>query len=73
MAMAMHPQIQARAYNELEQLLNSDRLPAVEDKHTLVYFSAVIKETMRWNPVLPLSKKYSNVPVAISDSSILQA
>ncbi len=56
MVMDLHPQIQQRAFEELVGVVGRERLPAVTDKDKLPYLSAVIKETMRWSPVLPLSQ-----------------
>lgn len=56
MVMALHPQIQQRAFEELAGVVGRERLPTVTDRDKLPYLSAVIKETMRWSPVLPLSE-----------------
>jgi cytochrome P450 len=55
MTMALYPDKQQRAHKELSQIIGSERLPRIEDCTTLPYLGAVIKETMRWHPVLPLS------------------
>ncbi|KAJ7088517.1 cytochrome P450 [Mycena belliarum] len=55
LAMAVHPDVQTRAQEELDQLLKNKRLPTMEDRAALPYLCAVIKESMRWHVALPLS------------------
>ncbi|KAJ7083067.1 cytochrome P450 [Mycena belliarum] len=53
LAMALYPDAQRRAQEELDTLL-SDRLPTIGDRDSTPYLNAVLKETMRWHPSLPL-------------------
>ncbi|KAF7799349.1 hypothetical protein EIP86_010581 [Pleurotus ostreatoroseus] len=55
MAMALHPEYQKRAQEEIDRVVGEDRLPTISDRIQLPYVNAVIKETMRWHPALPLS------------------
>ncbi|KZT25794.1 cytochrome P450 [Neolentinus lepideus HHB14362 ss-1] len=55
MAMALCPEKQWKAQEEIDALLGGDHLPTVADRDKLPYVSAIIKETMRWHPTLPLS------------------
>jgi cytochrome P450 len=52
--MAMHPEIQARAREELDAVVGSDRLPTYEDYDALPYIQAIIMECTRWLPVTPM-------------------
>ncbi|KAJ7033129.1 cytochrome P450 [Mycena alexandri] len=65
LAMALNPEVQDRAQQEIDSLLaasNSSqgsipmptRLPTFEDKENLPYVSAIVKEVWRWNPSVPL-------------------
>ncbi|KAJ7886134.1 cytochrome P450 [Mycena olivaceomarginata] len=54
LAMALHPEVQTKAQKELDLLLNGTRLPTVEDRASLSYVNACIKETLRWHVALPL-------------------
>ncbi|EMD36301.1 hypothetical protein CERSUDRAFT_65977 [Gelatoporia subvermispora B] len=54
MAMALNRDKQRIAQAELDTVIDEDRLPRIDDRHRLPYVNAVIKETMRWQPVLPL-------------------
>lgn len=69
MAMALYPQVQERAFDELDKVLGADQLPTMSDKHRLPYLAAVIKETMRWNPVLPFSAWF--IPVFLLRGTIV--
>ncbi|KIJ43395.1 hypothetical protein M422DRAFT_169954 [Sphaerobolus stellatus SS14] len=53
-AMAMHPHIQKKAQEELDRVVGSTRLPDFNDKVSLPYVEALIKECLRWQNVLPL-------------------
>ncbi|KAJ7491785.1 cytochrome P450 [Mycena galericulata] len=54
LTMALHPDVQTKAQKELDLLLNGSRLPTVEDRASLPYVNACIKEIMRWHVSLPL-------------------
>ncbi|KAJ3552582.1 hypothetical protein NM688_g4079 [Phlebia brevispora] len=55
MAMALHPEYQKSAQEEIDRVVGKDQLPRISDRDRLPYVNAVIKETMRWHPALPLS------------------
>ncbi|KAH9951705.1 cytochrome P450 [Amylocystis lapponica] len=54
MAMALHPDKQRKAQKEIDNVIGSGRLPVIQDRDSLPYVNAVIKEVMRWHPALPL-------------------
>ncbi|THU99233.1 cytochrome P450 [Dendrothele bispora CBS 962.96] len=55
LAMALNIDVQKRAQAEIDEVLGSDHSPTILDAPKLPYTMAVIKETMRWYPVVPLS------------------
>ncbi|CAL1703516.1 unnamed protein product [Somion occarium] len=55
LAMLMHPEAQKKAQQELDRVVGPDRLPDVDDRASLPYTEAVIKEVLRWQPVAPLA------------------
>ncbi|EIM81797.1 cytochrome P450 [Stereum hirsutum FP-91666 SS1] len=54
MAMALNPEKQKRAQAEVDNIVGSDRMPAISDIAQMPYVNLVIKETLRWHPSLPL-------------------
>ncbi|KXN84164.1 O-methylsterigmatocystin oxidoreductase [Leucoagaricus sp. SymC.cos] len=53
LAMLKYPDVQRLAQEGVDSVVGPDRLPEFEDISRLHYVSAVIKEVLRWNPVLP--------------------
>ncbi|EMD37797.1 hypothetical protein CERSUDRAFT_154684 [Gelatoporia subvermispora B] len=54
LAMTLFPEVQYKAQRELDSVLSSGRFPELCDKPSLPYITAVVKESLRWKPVLPL-------------------
>jgi len=54
MALALYPEVQARAKAEIKTVVGTDRLPSLQDRPALPYIKATIKEALRWRPALPL-------------------
>ena len=54
MAMALHPQYQTRAWEELDRVVGPTRLPTFDDWDRLPYVRAIISELHRWRPVGPI-------------------
>lgn len=52
--MTLHPEIQSKAQDELNTVIGPLRLPEFGDYELLPYIRAIILETLRWVPVLPL-------------------
>ena len=53
--MTMFPEKQAIAQAELDHVVGPSRLPNMEDRASLPYIDALIKEILRWNVITPLS------------------
>ena len=51
--MALYPEVQQRAQEEIDRVVGSDRLPALEDRVTLPYVEAVLLECLRFHPMAP--------------------
>jgi len=60
-AMATHPEIQAKAQNEIDTIVGTQRLPTFEDRASLPYIEALYREVMRWKPVLPLGVAHATI------------
>ncbi|KIJ18530.1 hypothetical protein PAXINDRAFT_70972, partial [Paxillus involutus ATCC 200175] len=56
LAMVLYPEAQAQAQAEIDSVIGSGlpRLPDWEDRPSLPYVDALVKETLRWHPVAPL-------------------
>ena len=54
LAMAMYPNAQKKAQEELDRVVGKDRLPDFQDQDSLPYINALIMELLRWHPVAPV-------------------
>ena len=52
--MVLHPEVQAKAQAEIDRVIGKDRLPDFDDRPALPYVDAILRETLRWYPVVPL-------------------
>lgn len=52
--MSLHPDVQRKAQDELDQVVGPKRLPEFDDHDSLVYIQATQLEAMRWMPVTPI-------------------
>ena len=52
--MARHPDIQKRAQDEVDTIIGENRIPNATDRPFLPYINCIIKELLRFNPVVPL-------------------
>ena len=61
LAMGLYPEVQKKAQAEIDAVVGPDRLPEIEDRPSLPYINALIKELMRWNLVVPLGESFYHV------------
>ena len=61
LAMAMHPEAQTKAQQELDAVVGPDRLPEFSDLASLPYLRAALKETQRWHIISPLGVAHASV------------
>ncbi|KZV67838.1 cytochrome P450 [Peniophora sp. CONT] len=54
LAMIAYPDIQTRAQREIDAVVGRNRVPTYADMPHLPYISAMVKEVLRWAPVVPL-------------------
>ncbi|KAI0752763.1 cytochrome P450 [Daedaleopsis nitida] len=54
LAMSLHPEVARKAQAELDAVVGPHRLPDFSDKPSLTYVDTIIKETLRWQNVIPL-------------------
>ncbi|KAF5315496.1 hypothetical protein D9619_007173 [Psilocybe cf. subviscida] len=53
-AMAVFPEVQRKAQQEIDKVIGRERFPTFEDWESLPYTEAIMREILRWKPVLPL-------------------
>lgn len=51
--MVLYPEVFKKAQEELDRVVGQYRLPEFSDQDDLPYISAIVKESLRWNPVVP--------------------
>ncbi|KAF7343357.1 Cytochrome P450 [Mycena venus] len=54
LAMLHAPHVQKIAQEELDRVVGTDRLPTYADQAALPYINAIVKESLRWELVIPL-------------------
>lgn len=54
-ALITHPDVQKKAWEQLNRVVGSSRLPTLEDRPNLPYIAAIVKETSRWHTTAPFS------------------
>lgn len=59
LAMLLFPEVQKKAQKEIDDVIGPTRLPGFEDHERLPYVNALIKESMRWFPVLPMNTAHA--------------
>ncbi|KAF9244242.1 cytochrome P450 [Melanogaster broomeanus] len=56
-----NPEVQKRAQAEIDDVVGMDRLPNFDDRPSLPYVEAVLRETMRMYPIVPLVLVFATV------------
>lgn len=47
LAMVLHPDVYAKAQEEVDRVVGRDRLPTLEDRSSLPFVECILKETYR--------------------------
>jgi len=53
LSMVLHPEVQRRAQDELDRVVEPGSLPDFSDEPQLPYITAIVREVLRWEPVGP--------------------
>ncbi|KAF8213148.1 cytochrome P450 [Mycena galopus ATCC 62051] len=63
LAMTLNPEVQAKARAEVDAIIGDSRLPGFNDRDrsSFPYINAMIQETLRWGPAVPLAIPYMNI------------
>jgi cytochrome P450 len=59
-AMLLFPDILKRVYKEIISVTDGTRLPQISDRVSLPFTEAVWKESVRWNPFIPVGVPHVN-------------
>jgi cytochrome P450 len=59
--MTRHPDVQAKAREEMDCVVGRGRLPTLADRDKLPYLNAVISEVLRCCPVVPLMYRWAGI------------
>lgn len=60
LAMAMFPEVQRKAKQEIDAVVGAERLVTYDDWSSLPFVEALRREVMRWKPVAPLAVAHAN-------------
>lgn len=58
--MIVNPDAQRKAHEEIDRLTGGKRLPGAADRDSLIFVNAIVKETLRWGPVAPMSLPHTS-------------
>lgn len=53
LAMTLYPAVLKRAQEEIDRVIGDERLPSFADYGSLPYVTAILKEVLRWEVILP--------------------
>lgn len=59
LAMLLFPEVQQRAQQEIDSVVGTARLPDFDDRDRLPYINALVKESIRWFPVVPITTTHA--------------
>ncbi|KAG1780981.1 cytochrome P450 [Suillus placidus] len=65
LAMVLYPDVQAQARAEIDQAVRHDKMPCLDDRASLPYLDAILREVLRWYPLTPLG-----IPHATSNDDV---
>ncbi|KAF1975719.1 cytochrome P450 76C3 [Bimuria novae-zelandiae CBS 107.79] len=66
--LSAYPEVQHKAWEELDRVVGKERSPTYDDEENLPYIRAIVKETMRIRPVTNIgSPHYTTAPIVYKD------
>ena len=61
LVMMLHPEVQRKAQEEIDRVVGNNTLPDFEDRPSLPYIEAIMKEVLRWFTTGPLGERTPSV------------
>lgn len=71
--MILHPEVQTKAQQTLDEVVGRDRLPTFEDRPKLRYIDYIVQETLRWCPVSPVGVPHRSLKDDVYDGYFIPA
>ena len=59
--MIAYPEVQDQAHAELDEVVGNARPPTFADIPSLPYIRAMVKETLRWSPIVPFGVPHASI------------
>ena len=56
LSMVLNPEVQRKAQEEIDRVIGDGHLPSFSDRENLPYVNALVKETLRFFPVVPMGE-----------------
>jgi cytochrome P450 len=69
--MVLHPEVQAKGQQIIDEVVGSDRLPTFEDRPRLRYIDYIVQETLRWCPVSPVGVPHRSLEDDVYDGMFI--
>jgi len=60
-SLVLHPEVQKKAQAEIDRVVGTGRLPTFDDRDSLPYVEAVLREILRWRPVTNLALPHTSI------------
>ena len=61
LAIITYPEVQNQAHAELDEVVGNARPPTFADMPSLPYIRAMVKETLRWSPIVPFGVPHASI------------
>ena len=61
LVMALFPEVQCKARQELDKVIGDNQLPQFDNRESLPYINALVKEVLRWHPVVPMNVAHTSI------------
>ncbi|RBQ76992.1 hypothetical protein FVER14953_12380 [Fusarium verticillioides] len=71
LAMTLFSKAQKKAQWEIDEVIGSERLPALSDRQSLPYVNTLVKEVLRWHPVGPMCLPHTTSQDDIIDGHLI--